>query len=268
MPAVDKAYFFDAVRESLFGGALTENQVAVMDSIIDSYDGSFDRMAYVLATPYHEAGRPLLPVAENLNYSAKRIREVWPSRFRSDKAAEPYANNPEALGNKVYARDDLGNDKPGDGYRYRGRGLSQITGKAMYAKFGKLMAIDLVGNPDLALDPKIAARILVVGMRDGLFRPGNSLATYINPGKVDYVGARAIINNDVKASGEKIASYANKFRRALREPVAAPSPVPKPAAKPVEPDKVSTKPSKSGWAAILTILGGIATAIFKSLGWF
>lgn len=266
MPAVDKAYFFDAVRESLFGGSLTENQVAVMDSIIDSYDGSLDRMAYVLATPYHEVGPDLLPVAENLNYTAERITEVWPSRFKTVKAAQPYAGNPEALGNKVYGG-RMGNDEPGDGYRYRGRGLSQITGKGMYEKFGKLMSIDLVGNPDLALDPKVAARILVVGMRDGLFT-GKSLADYINPGKVDYVGARAIINADVKANGQKIAAYANKFRRALREPVAAPSPVPKPDIKPVTPDKVSTTPSKSGWAVVLTILGGILTAIFKALGWF
>lgn len=256
--AVDKKFFFDKVRDSLFGGSLTETQVAVMDGIIDSFTGAHEQLAYVLATPYHEVGRSLEPVAENLNYSAKRMTEVWPSRFKTLDAAKPFANNPEALGNKVYGG-RLGN-ATNEGFRYRGRGLSQITGKENYAKFGKLMSIDLVGNPDLAMQPKIAARILVVGMRDGLFT-GKNLSEYIGPTGVDYVEARRIINSDVKANGQKIASYAKKFRDALREPVAVPVTPPI-----VKPDAVSAQPSKSGWAVIITIIGGIIAAIAKALG--
>lgn len=260
--AVDKKFFFDAVRQSLFDGSMTETQVAVLDGIIDSFSGSLDQMAYVMATPYHEVGWPLEPATENLHYTAARIREVWPSRFKTVEAAKPYAGNPEALGNKVYGG-RLGNDQPGDGYRYRGRGLSQITGKGMYDKFGKLMSIDLVGNPDLALQPKIASRILVVGMRDGLFT-GKKLSDFINDKEVHYISARAIINGDVKANGQKIGSYANKFRRALRES----SVITETPTEQIKPDTVSTKPSKSGWTVILTMLAGIAAAIFKGLGWF
>ncbi|MFA5899571.1 MAG: hypothetical protein WC829_10705 [Hyphomicrobium sp.] len=269
--AVDKQHFFDAVRTSLFGGTLTPTQVAVMDGIINSFSGPHDELAYVLSTPYHEVGRRLEPATENLNYSAKRMTEVWPSRFKTLAAAKPYANNPEALGNKVYGG-RLGNDQPGDGYKYRGRGLSQITGKGMYAKFARLLNIDLVGNPDLALRPDIAARILVVGMRDGLFT-GKKLRDYIGNGKLDYKGARAIINDDVAKNGAKIAGYANKFRAALRdqpavlapEEVAAghtepPAPVP-----PVPP--VSKAPNRNGVAALLAMLGGLVVAILKAMGW-
>ena len=261
--AVDKQYFFDAVRQSLFNGSLSDTQVAVMDGILDSFAGPHDQLAYILATPYHEVGRALEPVAENLNYTAKRMTEVWPTRFKTLAAAKPYAGNPEALGNKVYGG-RLGNAL-NEGYRYRGRGLSQITGKENYTKFGKLMSLDLAGNPDLALQPKIAARILVVGMRDGLFT-GKRLTDFIFNGTVDYVNARRIINGDVKTNGEKIAGYAKKFRAALREPavavglppIVAPAPVP----------TSSNKPSGSGWTVIVTIVGGIIAAILKALGWF
>src|SRR5687768_6261119 len=195
----DKKFFFDTIRQSkLFDGELTETQVATMDAVIDSYSGdSFDHLSYILATPYHEVGKALEPVSENLNYSAKRLREVWPSRFKSDATAKQYANNPQALGDKVYGG-RLGN-AANEGYLYRGRGLSQITGKENYAKFGKLMSIDLVGNPDLALKPAVAARILVVGMERGLFT-GKKLADYDAPGGYMLVGARAIINADAKRS--------------------------------------------------------------------
>lgn len=259
--AVDKKFFFDTVRASLFGGTMTETQVAVLDGIIDSFTGSRDQLAYIMATPYHEVGSALEPASENLNYTAKRMCEVWPSRFKSVTAATPFAGNAEALGNKVYGG-RLGNDQPGDGFRYRGRGLSQITGKGMYEKFGKLMSIDLVGNPDLALQPKIASRILVVGMRDGLFT-GKKLADFIKPGEVDYVGARAIINADVKANGQKVASYANRFRSALRESSVTETPTEQ-----IKPDTVSTAPSKSGWTVVLTILAAIGAAVSKALGWF
>lgn len=262
---VDKLFFFDSVRASLFNGSLNENQVAVMDSILDSFTGPFDQMAYILATPYHEVGPGLEPRAEDLSYSARRMTEVWPSRFKTAEAAKPFASNPEALGNKVYGG-RLGN-ATNEGYRYRGRGLSQITGKDNYAKFGKLMSLDLVSNPDLALQPKIAARILVVGMRDGLFT-GKKLSDFINSRGVDYVGARAIINADVAANGKKIAGYAEKFRAALREPIAAPTPAPKPVSRPVTPDKISTAPSASGWTVIITIIGGLVTALAKAFGMF
>ena len=77
---------------------------------------------------------------------------------------------PPKLANFVYCnRADLGNDPPSDCWTYRGRGDSQITGKGNYAKFGKLLGLHLVGNPDEVLEVDIAAAILVLGLVRGLF---------------------------------------------------------------------------------------------------
>jgi len=72
--------------------------------------------------------------------------------------------------NRAYAnRIGNGPEASGDGWKYRGRGYCQITGRDNYAKFGKLLGIDLVGNPDLALQADVAAKIAVIEMRDGFF---------------------------------------------------------------------------------------------------
>lgn len=94
-------------------------------------------------------------------------------------------------------------------YPYYGRGYVQITWKENYEKFGKILGIDLVRKPDLALDPDIAAKILIIGMRDGVFT-GVSLDDVTNSeGMVDYVKARRIINGSDKA--DVIASMANNI---------------------------------------------------------
>ncbi|MCD0159737.1 glycoside hydrolase family 19 protein [Deinococcus sp. 6YEL10] len=105
------------------------------------------RMAHFLSQLLHESG--LRPVSENLNYSATRLMQVWPSRF-TPALAQSCARKPERIANVVYAG-RMGNDAPGDGYRYRGRGYIQLTGKYNYAKYGKATGYDLVGNPDLLL---------------------------------------------------------------------------------------------------------------------
>ncbi|WP_344693003.1 hypothetical protein [Sphingomonas cynarae] len=95
-----------------------------------------ERRAAFLAQISVESGQ-LRNVEENLNYSPPRLRVVWPRRFPTAEAAAPYARNPEALGDHVYA-DRLGNgdERSGNGYRYRyryrGRGLLQTTGRYNY----------------------------------------------------------------------------------------------------------------------------------------
>jgi putative chitinase len=94
-------------------------------------------------------------LVEDLNYSAERLCQVWPRRFPTLADARPYAHNPEALANRVYGG-RMGNTEPGDGWRYRGRGIPMITGKAGYAFLGELMGQDLVSNPELLEQPHFA----------------------------------------------------------------------------------------------------------------
>jgi putative chitinase len=110
------------------------------------------RLAHFLAQIFHETGGGTV-LEENMRYTAARIREVWPTR----PEAVRFANDPEGLGNSVYAG-RMGNGPPssGDGYRYRGRGFMQTTGKALYEKIGKRLGVDLVANPEAILFPRYA----------------------------------------------------------------------------------------------------------------
>jgi len=91
---------------------------------------------------------------EGLSYStALRLMKVWPSRFPTLADAQPYVRNPEKLASLVYAN-RLGN-RPGtdDPFQFRGRGYIQLTGRSMYFTIGSILDLDLVGKPDLVLDP-------------------------------------------------------------------------------------------------------------------
>jgi len=116
------------------------------------------RMAAFLAQVAHES-RNLQSLEENLRYSAKRLREVWPKRFPSDAIAEACAGNPEKLANRVYAgRLGNGDEASGDGWKYRGRGLIQLTGRSNYAACKAALGEDVLRYPDRLLDPATAAR--------------------------------------------------------------------------------------------------------------
>lgn len=115
------------------------------------------RVAHFMAQILHVSDG-LVVLEEDLNYSAKRMTEVWPMRFPTEADASPYAHNPEKLANKIYG-DRLGNVNPGDGWRYIGRGVNQVTGREAYAKFGQLLGIDLESDPALAFDPRYTLKI-------------------------------------------------------------------------------------------------------------
>jgi putative chitinase len=156
--------------------------------------------------------------------------------------------------------------------------LAQITGKDLYRRLSKLVGIDLVANPDAALEIAIAAKILVVGLVQGLFT-GKKLADYITPAKADFKNARATVNADIKANGQKIADYAVTYLNALATASpAAPTPKPPPTAetsapKPTPiptstlPPKPPTKVAPRGWAVIVAVIGPILYAIAKAFGW-
>lgn len=109
------------------------------------------RVAHFLAQVLHESGK-LTCVEENLNYSAEALLRVFPSYFTPAQASE-YARKPPLIGSRVYAnRMGNGDEASGDGYRYRGRGLIQLTGKNNYRAFSQRIGADVVAHPELVAD--------------------------------------------------------------------------------------------------------------------
>lgn len=115
------------------------------------------RLAHFMAQVLHETSG-LTILVENLNYRAERLQVVWPTRFPTLQSAIPFAHKPEALANKVYGG-RMGNDHPGDGWKFIGRGMLQITGRESYETYGGKLTISLAENPDLAIDPNWSLRI-------------------------------------------------------------------------------------------------------------
>jgi putative chitinase len=107
------------------------------------------RVAHFLAQCGHESGG-FRVTQENLNYSAKGLNGIFRKYFPTEAAAAAYARNPQKIANKVYAnRMANGSEASGDGYKFRGRGYIQLTGRDNYTQFGKAIGVDIPSNPDL-----------------------------------------------------------------------------------------------------------------------
>ena len=107
------------------------------------------RLAHFLAQCGHESGG-FRVTQENLNYSAKGLAGIFKKYFPTEAAATPYARNPQKIANKVYAnRMANGSEASGDGYKFRGRGYIQLTGRDNYTQFGKAIGEDIASNPDV-----------------------------------------------------------------------------------------------------------------------
>jgi len=171
------------------------------------------RMAAFLAQIAHES-HELNRLEENLNYSAKRLCQVWPKRFPTAAAAEPCANNPERLANRVYAgRLGNGNEASGDGWRFRGRGPIQLTGRSNYAACRKALGVDLIKSPYRLLEPGTAARSAAWFWSS---RGLNALADH-EPGdddEADFRRITTIINGGTAGIAERTRYWASA-RRAL-----------------------------------------------------
>ncbi len=147
-----------------------ERMPGLRDGIAAAAPEVFDRfnieipllVAHIMAQISHECGAGH-DIVENLNYSAVRMRQVWPARFPTLALALPYEHNPKALANKVYngrMGNVMGSD---DGWNYRGRGASQTTGKEGYQRVREATGLDVIASPSILIDPKY---FLLCGVSD------------------------------------------------------------------------------------------------------
>ncbi len=151
--AASVAGFFSVeTLKEIMPQATDENIEKYLNALNDEM-GKFEintplRAAHFIAQLAHESAS-FKYVSENLNYSAKALRAVFGKYFPTDELADEYARQPEKIANKVYAnRMSNGDEASGDGWKYRGRGLIQLTGKDNYSKLSEALGIDLVAYPD------------------------------------------------------------------------------------------------------------------------
>ena len=239
---MNRANFFASIRQrnsGVFGTALTQAKVSGINHILDAAAGRpVSHVAYILATAYHETGATMQPVREAFGKSdgdsINRLERAW-------KAGRmPQVRTP-------YWRADA------NGKSWFGRGYVQLTHRDNYAKAAALTGVDLLSQPDRAMEPKVAAKILVEGSEAGMFT-GKRLSHYL-PG--DYIGARRIINGTDKA--KLIAGYAAAFERALQ--AAGYSVTAKTPAKPQTPPT----PRKTAPTGKQVAVGGGIAAILAAL---
>lgn len=134
-----------------------QNYIGLLVTVLPKYGIDTPlRQAHFLAQVAHESGGFKF-VEENLNYSAKALYGVFRKYFPNLEAAEGYARQKQKIANKVYAnRLGNGSEASGDGWKYRGRGLIQLTGKANYQSFSNSAGIDAVANPEQVATPEYA----------------------------------------------------------------------------------------------------------------
>lgn len=183
---INRNFFFKQIKQTLFSGKLNQTQVTGLTCILDEWEKNYfkndDRfLAYMLATAHHETDRKINGIEEygkgNTKPYGKKIKMCRTIYLTPNKI-------------------------------YYGRGLVQLTWYENYEKAGNKLGIDLIGNPDLALDINYATKILFAGMSEGWFT-GKKLSSYFNGPVEDWVNARKIINGLDKAN--LIASYAHQY---------------------------------------------------------
>lgn len=199
----DQTQFLARASELLFGGAMKRSQKKGILAICDSWwknhaRGDLHHLAYILATAYHETGKRMQPVRETFAGSDAAAIAILDRAYAAGRL--PSVKTP-------YWRCD------GDGKSWLGRGFVQLTHKRNYVAMSAITGIDLVADPDEAMETGVAAAILVEGMMRGTFT-GRKCADYFGPGREDWAGARRIVNGTDRA--ETIAGYGRLFHAALQ----------------------------------------------------
>ncbi len=191
---IDRKKFYDNIRVSLFGGKLSASQVSGMEAKLNEWEASgftdIRWLSYMMATSYHETAKKMQPIAE---YGKGKGR--------------PYGKKIKHSGVTYSTPNKI----------YYGRGDVQLTWYENYELMGRLLGIDLLNNPELALDPKISVKIMFEGMTKGSSSigdfTGKCLEQYFNKKVDDPIGARKIVNWTDKA--KLIAGYHQNFLSAL-----------------------------------------------------
>ncbi len=193
---INRKIFYDKIKSSSLSKLkpLTQTQVNGIEAIFNEWDNSklsdLRWLAYMLATVYHECDGKMVPIEE---YGKGKTR--------------PYGKKLK-MSRKAYSTPDK---------IYYGRGLVQLTWYENYESMGKLLGVDLLNNPDLALDPVISVKIMFEGMTKGKSLRGDftgkALEHYFTSSIDDPVNARRIINGIDKA--QLIAGYHREFLKAL-----------------------------------------------------
>lgn len=141
------------------------------------------RMCHFLAQVAHESGE-LQHTVENLNYSAEALLKTFPKYFNKGNVAA-YARKAEKIANRVYAnRMGNGSESSGDGYRYRGRGLMQLTGRTNYSAFDRDVEVDIMKHPEKLQEPCWATEVA------GWFWKRNSLNALADADNIDALRRR------------------------------------------------------------------------------
>ena len=176
--------------------------VPVLNTAMNRYQivGS-KRIAVFIAQVGHESGQ-LTRLVENLNYSAEALQRAWPSRF-SAKLAADVARKPEQIANIAYGN-RMGNTATGDGWKYRGRGLIQITGKDNYRACGEALGLDLIAQPELLEKPQHAC------MSAAWFWATKGLNTLADSDKFNVITLR--INGGQNGAVDRQALYARALK--------------------------------------------------------
>lgn len=174
---------------NLFDNILNENGI-----------NSKERVNAFLAQCGHESGGFTI-TSENMNYSAKGLRGVFPKYFPTDDLASQYERKPEKIGNRVYAnRMGNGDESSGEGYKFRGLGFIQLTGKDNFKNFSKDTGIDILTDPDsFRGDLSICIKTAV------WFWNKNNLNKYADSG--DFVGLTKRINGGTIGLEERQSNY-------------------------------------------------------------
>jgi len=146
-------------------------------------------------------------VEENLRYTSGRLLQVFPRHFTAANVQQ-YAGQPQRIANRVYAnRMGNGNEASGDGWRFRGRGLKQLTGRWNYEQCGKGLEIDLIENPDLLLQPRFAA------LSAGWFWSRNNLSRLADTG--DFTAVTRRINGGLNGLRDREIYYQRVKRQGI-----------------------------------------------------